>query len=147
MVESSGSKTLTARQACAVESAVQQSGMQVILVVMATYLDLRDNTTCYLYMKSDKLKIFSLDIEKFAENSPIGNEFDKHNICAWTRQLNKQRQCFLKVWKALKNVLKALNLFFLSLKNYGKGFGKNDFFLLKSLYFNIWQVFTRKQHS
>ena len=97
MVESSGRNTLTARQACAVESAVQQSGMQVILVVMATYLDLRDNTTCYLYMKSDKLKIFSLDIEKFAENSPIGNEFDKHNICAWTRQLNKQRQCFLKV--------------------------------------------------
>ena len=97
MVESSGRNTLTARQACAVESAVQQSGMQVILVVMATYLDLRDNTTCYLYIKSDKLKIFSLDIKKFAENSPIGNEFDKHNICAWTRQLNKQRQCFLKV--------------------------------------------------
>merc|ERR1712179_137851 len=75
MVESSGKNTLTARQACAVESAVLQSGMQVILVVMATYLDLRDNTTCYLYMKSKKVKIFSLHVQKFAQNSPLESFF------------------------------------------------------------------------
>ena len=74
MIESSGRNTLTARQACAVESAVLQSGMQVILVVMASNLDLRDNTTCYLYMKSDKVEIFSLDIQTFVENSPLGKE-------------------------------------------------------------------------
>ena len=74
MVESSGRETLTARQACAVESAVLQSGMQVILVILARHLDLRDNTTCYLYMKSDKVKIFSLDVQTFAENSPLGKQ-------------------------------------------------------------------------
>ena len=77
MIESSGRNTLTARQACAVESAVLQSGMQVILVVMASNLDLRDNTTCYLYMKSNKVKIFSLDVQTFAKNSPLGKECKK----------------------------------------------------------------------
>jgi len=76
MIESSGRNTLTARQACAVESAVLQSGMQVILVVMASNLDLRDNTTCYLYMKSNKVKIFSLDIQTFVENSPLESFFN-----------------------------------------------------------------------
>ena len=54
------------------ESAALYSGMEVILVVMATQLDLRDNTTCYLYMKKDTVKIYSIDVQIFSMNSPLG---------------------------------------------------------------------------
>ena len=53
---------------------MKQSGMQVVLVVMSTQLDLRDNTTCYLYMKLKTVKIFSIDIEIFSVNSPLGKK-------------------------------------------------------------------------
>ena len=38
----------------------------------ATQLDLRDNTTCYLYMKRDTVKFYSMDAGAFAVNSPLG---------------------------------------------------------------------------
>ena len=81
LVESSGRRTLNARQACAVESAALQSGMEVILVVKATQLDLKDNTTCYLFMKKNTVKIYSIDVEAFSLNSPLGKwagESERH---------------------------------------------------------------------
>ena len=38
----------------------------------ATQLDLRDNTTCFLYMKRDTVKFYSMDADAFAVNSPLG---------------------------------------------------------------------------
>ena len=46
LVETSGRSALLPRQACAVESAARQSGLQVHLVLTAPSLDLGDNTTC-----------------------------------------------------------------------------------------------------
>lgn len=46
LVETSGRSSLLPRQACAVESAARQSGLQVHLILTAPSLDLGDNTTC-----------------------------------------------------------------------------------------------------
>ena len=72
LIESSGRETLNARQACAVESAARQSGMEVHLLVTATQLDLRDNTTCYLYKTNKNIKFYSIDVMAFSLNSPLG---------------------------------------------------------------------------
>ena len=49
MMETSGRDRLTARQACAVESAASRSGLVVYLVIFSRTLSLRDNSTCQLY--------------------------------------------------------------------------------------------------
>ena len=63
------------------ESAALQSGMEVILVVKSAQLDLKDNTTCYLFMKKNTVKIYSIDVEAFSMNSPLGKwaeESERH---------------------------------------------------------------------
>ena len=72
MIESSGRDTLNARQACAVESAALKSGFNVVLILTSSYLDLRDNTTCQLYMRVPNLQVFTIDIPEFAAGSVIG---------------------------------------------------------------------------
>ena len=49
MMETSGRAKLTARQACAVESAAYRSGLAVYVVMFSDNLQLKDNTTCQLY--------------------------------------------------------------------------------------------------
>ena len=46
--------------------------MKVILVMTATQLDLRDNTTCYLYMHNNKVKFYTVDVLAFSLNTPLG---------------------------------------------------------------------------
>ena len=46
LVESSGRAGLSARQACAVESAARRAGLPVHLVLTTPVLALADNTTC-----------------------------------------------------------------------------------------------------
>ena len=72
MIESSGKATLNARQACAVESAALKSGLDVVLILTSAYLDVRENTTCQLYMRIPNLKIRTVDIPTFAKGSKIG---------------------------------------------------------------------------
>ena len=80
LLESSGRETINARQACAVESAALQSGFRVILVMTATQLDLRDNTTCYLYMHDNKVKFYTVDVMAFSLNSPLGKSLCLYNM-------------------------------------------------------------------
>ena len=72
MIEASGRPTLNARQACAVESALKESGFNVVLILTSTYLDLRDNTTCQLYMRFPTLQILTIDIPSFAVGTLLG---------------------------------------------------------------------------
>ena len=72
MIESSGRPTVNARQACAVESAAIKSGFPVVLIMTSLYLDLRDNTTCQLYMQVPNLKILTVDVPTLAIGSIIG---------------------------------------------------------------------------
>merc|ERR1719419_1532919 len=71
MIESSGRPTLNARQACAVESAVLRSELHVVLILTSPFLDLRDNTTCHLYMQVKHLQILTIDIPTFSVGSTL----------------------------------------------------------------------------
>ena len=51
-LETSGRPVLDGRQACAVESAVDRAGEQVTVFMNSDYLELTDNATCQLYLKS-----------------------------------------------------------------------------------------------
>ena len=72
MLETSGRGTLNTRQACAVESAAMRSGLVVHLVMLSTHLDLRENTTCQLYMSNNNIRFFTIDLPAFAIDSPLG---------------------------------------------------------------------------
>ena len=72
MMETSGRGTLSARYACAVESAAMSSGLAVHLVMFSSQLDLSDNTTCQLYMSKNNIKFYTINSETFAVGSPLG---------------------------------------------------------------------------
>ena len=52
MIESSPKEVLSSREGCALESAARNSGLGVVMVRVGQLLDLRDNTTCQLYTRS-----------------------------------------------------------------------------------------------
>ena len=52
MIESSPKETLSSREGCALESAARNSELGVVMVRVGRMLDLRDNTTCQLYTRS-----------------------------------------------------------------------------------------------
>ena len=72
MMETSGRGTLNSRQACAVESAAMRSGLVVHMVMFSSQLDLRDNTTCQLYMSNNNIKFYTINVKSFASDSPLG---------------------------------------------------------------------------
>ena len=72
MMETSGRGTLNSRQACAVESAAMRSGLVVHMVMFSSQLDLRDNTTCQLYMSNNNIKFYTINVKAFAAGSPLG---------------------------------------------------------------------------
>ena len=74
MMETSGRGTLDSRQACAVESAAMRSGLTVHMVMFSSLLDLRDNTTCQLYMSNNNIRFYTIDVESFSADSPLGKK-------------------------------------------------------------------------
>jgi len=77
-LETGPKQTITGREACALESAVGQSGLHVIMVRANRTLDLADNSTCYISSlfsssHSNKLSIFYLDFEEIAKGTPLEN--------------------------------------------------------------------------
>ena len=79
MMETSGRGTLDSRQACAVESAAMRSGLTVHLVMFSTQLDLMDNTTCQLYMSNNNIKFYTIDVEAFSADTPLGMKISYNN--------------------------------------------------------------------
>ena len=61
------------RQSCAIESAASRSGLEVVVVMTASVLELGDNTTCELYRANmTNLHFFTVDFERLARNTPLG---------------------------------------------------------------------------
>ena len=50
-IESSPKEILSSREACALESAARNSDLSVIMVRVSPTLDIRDNTTCQIYLR------------------------------------------------------------------------------------------------
>jgi len=80
MMETSGRGTLKTRQACGVESAAVRSGLSVHLLMFSPELDLRDNTTCQLYMSNNNIQFFYVDVAALAKNTPLDGFFDDSRL-------------------------------------------------------------------
>ena len=77
MMETSGRGTLNSRQACAVESAAMRSGLTVHMVMFSSLLDLDldlDNTTCQLFMSNNNIRLYTIDVESFSADTPLGKK-------------------------------------------------------------------------
>ena len=72
MVETSGSASLTPRQACSVEAAARRSGLGVVVVMMSSRLDLSDNTTCYLINSDLNIQFYSVNFTSLGHNTSLG---------------------------------------------------------------------------
>ena len=70
-----GRGKLGSRQACAVESAAKRSGLPVHVIIFSPVLHLRDNTTCELYKSKYPIKFYTIDVETFTINTPLGLNF------------------------------------------------------------------------
>jgi len=80
MMETSGRGTLSPRYACSVESAAMRSGLVVHLVMFSSQLDLRENTTCQLYMSNNNIKFYTINVENFAADSPLESFFSSSQL-------------------------------------------------------------------
>ena len=60
---------LNPKQACSVESAAKKSNLDVKLLVLSQYIDLKDNVTCYLFFNRN-VSIYYLNINDIIQNSP-----------------------------------------------------------------------------
>ena len=72
MMETSGRGTLNSCQACAAESAAMRSGLTVHMVMFSSLLDLRDNTTCQLCMSNNNIRFYTINVESFSADTPLG---------------------------------------------------------------------------
>merc|ERR1719483_1823065 len=57
-----------------------RSGLVVHLVMFSSSLDLRDNTTCQLYMSNNNIKFYTIDVDKFSANSPLESFFSSPQL-------------------------------------------------------------------
>ena len=57
------------------ESAAKRSGLPVHVIIFSSSLHLRDNTTCELYKSKYPIKFYTIDVETFTINTPLGLNF------------------------------------------------------------------------
>ena len=69
---------------CSVNLTFTRSGLPVHLFMLASELDLGDNTTCQLVRgeATSQVNIFTLDPDTFAQDSPLEGFFSSDNILA-----------------------------------------------------------------
>ena len=68
MIESSPKQTLSSREGCALESAARNSELGVVMVRVGRMLDLRDNTTCQLYTRSQPRRTSPLSVQRLSSH-------------------------------------------------------------------------------
>ena len=48
--------------------------------MFSSQLDLMDNTTCQLYMSNNNIKFYTIDVEAFSANTPLGMKISYNNL-------------------------------------------------------------------
>ena len=67
-----GRGRLLSRQSCAVESAARRSGLPVHVIIFSTVLELDDVITCNLYNSNLPINFYTIDVDSFTKNTPLG---------------------------------------------------------------------------
>ena len=63
-LETSGRPHFNPRQACAIESAARNSGLEILVLIRSDFLNLRDNIACQLYKNLKNVHFYKLDPEQ-----------------------------------------------------------------------------------
>ena len=75
-LETSGRSWLTPREACALESAARFSGLRVNIILTSSFLDLYDNSTCFLYMFSN-ISFFTIKLRDAFQDTPLDRFYQR----------------------------------------------------------------------
>ena len=70
-LETSGRSWLTPRQSCSVESAARRSNLTVNVLFLSTFVDLYDNSTCYLSQTVNNVNLYTFDLSKIFKDTPL----------------------------------------------------------------------------
>lgn len=117
-VETSPKEVITPREGCAVESAVRNSGLSVVVVRVGQELDLSDNTTCQVYHGfRDKVTFLRVDLDSLARGTHIEGFFS-------SQRLRESMSKYVHTADALRLLL---------IEKYGGFYSDSDFVILKSL--------------
>ena len=76
-LETSGRSWLTPRETCALESAARFSGLRVNIILTSSFLDLYDNSTCYLYMFSSNIRFFTIKLRDAFRDTPLDRFYQR----------------------------------------------------------------------
>ena len=75
-LETSTRRQLSPREGCALESAVRNSGLRVVMLRLADSLDLADNTTCHIYHGlREAITFLHISPESFSAGTPLEGFF------------------------------------------------------------------------
>ena len=69
--ETSGRSWLTPREACSLESASLKSNLQVNIIFTSSFLDLHDNSTCYLFQTVPNIHFYTIKLKDAFEGTPL----------------------------------------------------------------------------
>jgi len=87
-IETSGRDHITPREACAIESGAKFSNLHVNVLMTSDYLNLQDNTTCYIYKTVDSVTFFAMkdSLGDIYRGTPL------ENFHRWKEFKNSPRQ-------------------------------------------------------
>ncbi|XP_059099194.1 alpha-1,4-N-acetylglucosaminyltransferase-like [Tigriopus californicus] len=125
LLETSGRATLNPRQACAIESALRFTNLNVFVLIRSPFLNLSDVTTCHLFKLSKETNTTTTNLY-FREIQPDRDLKDLPFDCSMFKKKLLQGHKFYATF--LSDALRLAYLY-----NYGGWYGDLDFIYLRSL--------------
>lgn len=121
-IESSPKEVVTPREACTLESAARNSGLNIVMVRAGQSLDLSDNTTCQLVNMNDQfgeaINIYYVDFSSLAAGTSLEGFFESERLLR--QSINK----FVHMADAVRLLL---------LYRYGGFYSDTDMIILRDL--------------
>ena len=70
-LETSGRSWITPREACCLESASRMSNLQVTVLLISSFLDLNENSSCYLFQQYPNIHFYTIDLQDAFQHTPL----------------------------------------------------------------------------
>ena len=79
-IETSDRSWLTPREACSLESAALMSNLQVNIIFTSSFLDLHDNSTCYLYQTVPNIHFYTVKLKDAFDDTPLERIYQREEF-------------------------------------------------------------------
>ena len=79
-IETSDRSWLTPREACSLESAALMSNLRINIIFTSSFLDLHDNSTCYLYQTVPNIHFYTVKLKDAFDDTPLERIYQREEF-------------------------------------------------------------------